>query len=200
MLAVVVTTLAAFAIAAGIWPAERRLSPLGPNDLETRARPDAALTPGVVTGASAAELCAAHVLSRPITSSMRQAVLRDYSMERVPAADYELDYLITPELGGAADRRNLWPQRYGGPVWNARAKDEVERVLPQLVCAGRLSLATAQHDIAADWIAAYRKYLRRDRPLEGSATREPDDDDVVVVALARPHWVGADAPGRHLYR
>ncbi len=43
-----------------------------------------------------------------------------YGMAGVPQAEYELDYLITPELGGAPDARNLWPQRYDVPGWNAR--------------------------------------------------------------------------------
>ena len=40
--------------------------------------------------------------------------------------EYELDYLITPELGGLADRRNLWPEPYGLRSWNAHAKDALE--------------------------------------------------------------------------
>jgi len=33
-------------------------------------------------------------------------------------------------------------------------KDRLEQRLHQLVCAGQLDLATAQHDIATDWIGA----------------------------------------------
>ncbi len=29
------------------------------------------------------------------------------------------------------------------------------------VCAGQLDLKTAQHDIATDWIAAYKKYAEQ---------------------------------------
>ena len=101
---------------------------------------------------------------------IRQAVLRD-GMEHVADEEYELDYLITPELGGSSDRRNLWPERYGSRVWNARVKDELERLLPQMVCEGRLDLATAQHDIASNWIAAYQKYFGTDRPLGSGAGR-----------------------------
>ena len=81
-------------------------------------------------------------------------------MESVPADQYELDYLITPQLGGAPDARNLWPQRYQARVWNAGVKDQLEDLLPRLVCEGRLDLRTAQRDIAADWVSAYRKYFR----------------------------------------
>ena len=37
--------------------------------------------------------------------------------------------------------------------------------LRSLVCAGQLDLATAQQEIARDWIAAYKKYFRTDKPL-----------------------------------
>ena len=105
-------------------------------------------------------------------------------MEHVPPGDYELDYLITPELGGASDRENLWPERYGSRVWNARVKDDLERLLPRMVCEGRLELAVAQRDIAADWIAAYKKYFHASAPLT-TYVAAPDDDDPVVVASAR---------------
>ena len=44
-------------------------------------------------------------------------------------------------------------------------KDELEQLLPALVCRGVVDLATAQRDIAADWIAAYKKYFHTDRPV-----------------------------------
>ena len=38
-------------------------------------------------------------------------------------------------------------------------KDRLESYLHVEVCAGRLSVLDAQKAIAADWVAAYRKYL-----------------------------------------
>ena len=138
----------------------------GPGGPHIGARPIAYLTPGATRRVAATDLCAMKsATARRISPQLRQAVVRDYSMERVPAHDYELDYLITPELGGSDDRRNLWPERYSSDVWNARVKDELERLLPNLVCAGALPLATAQRDMATDWIAAYKKYFHTDRPL-----------------------------------
>ena len=72
--------------------------------------------------------------------------------------DYEVDYLITPDLGGSGSLRNLWPQPYTAR-WNAREKDKLERRLHQLVCVGAVDIATAQREIAADWIRAYKKYV-----------------------------------------
>jgi hypothetical protein len=144
--------------------------------VEAGALPIAALTPGATEHVSAADLCAGRGPSRrPVAPAVRQAVLHDYGMEHLPDEDYELDYLITPELGGSSDRRNLWPERYGSRVWNAGVKDQLEELLPQMVCEGRLELAAAQRDIAADWIAAYKKYFNTKAPLPPRVAALGDD-------------------------
>ena len=123
--------------------------------VEADARPIASLTPGLALNVPARELCAQ--APRPVQEigeAVRLAVLRSYGMEDLPRDQYELDYLITPELGGAPDARNLWPQRYRERVWNAAVKDQLEDLLPRLVCEGRLDLRTAQHEIARDWVTA----------------------------------------------
>jgi hypothetical protein len=170
------------------------LGPGGSNPL-----PVAAFTPGAVHHTTAAELCAPQRrIDRVISSRVRLAVLRDYRMETVPPFEYELDYLITPELGGAPTRQNLWPERYASRVWNARVKDQLELLLPRLVCEGHLDLATAQRDMAGDWIAAYKKYFRTNVPLAQVARIAVDDnqdeiDDIVVetaqfAVLAQLTW------------
>ncbi|MGC4084989.1 MAG: hypothetical protein QM736_23455 [Vicinamibacterales bacterium] len=115
---------------------------------------------------AADELCRARpVEPAPIPKAIRESVLRAYGMQDTPAHEYELDYLVTPDLGGAPHPDNLWPEPYGTHVWNARVKDQLEELLPELVCDGKVDLATAQHDIAVDWIAAYKKYFKTDRPV-----------------------------------
>lgn len=144
--------------------------------------PARAITPGAVETVTAGELCSGGVTAtRTVSTDDRDAVLRAYHMTGAPAAAYELDFLVTPELGGASDRRNLWPQRYATGPWNAYVKDDLERLLPELVCAGRLDLAQAQRDIATDWIAAYRKYFGVDQPLPRQTAEAAADDDEVLV-------------------
>ena len=41
----------------------------------------------------------------------------------------------------------------------------VEDRLRDMVCKGEIDLSTAQHEIATDWIVAYKKYFHTDRPL-----------------------------------
>jgi hypothetical protein len=75
------------------------------------------------------------------------------------ASDYELDHIIPIGLGGAVlDRRNLQLQRWSG-VCNARMKDELERQLSIMVCAGDATLTGAQHEIGTDWRTAYKKWI-----------------------------------------
>ena len=115
---------------------------------------------------------------------------------------YQLDYLITPELGGAPDPRNLWPQRYASRVWNAHVKDELERLLPTLVCDRQIRLEAAQREIARDWIAAYRKYFKTDAPLQADASIGGADDRGLgrseVDDLRYPVWRPASAPALEL--
>src|SRR5262245_22798618 len=101
--------------------------------VERDALPNASFTPGATWNVTADELCADNVREElQVSATVRQEVLREYGMERVPFEEYELDYLITPELGGAPEARNLWPQRYAARAWNAHVKDQLERLLPQL--------------------------------------------------------------------
>jgi hypothetical protein len=92
-------------------------------------------------------------------------VFEEYGISPAEPQAYEVDYLITPALGGVDDIRNLWPQSYSSTVWNAKVKDALEDRLHELVCEGQLDLATAQRDIAADWVGAYKKYFHTERPL-----------------------------------
>ena len=63
--------------------------------------------------------------------------------------------------------------------WNAHVKDELEDHLHHLVCDGKLDLATAQRDMASNWIPAYKKYFHSDKPLPmfqiclGAGTQAP---------------------------
>ena len=99
-----------------------------------------------------------------VSISLRQRVLQEYGIPNARPEDYEIDYLIAPRLGGTEDIRNLWPEPYRTPVWNAHVKDALEEHLHKMVCSGQLDLSTAQRDIATDWIAAYKKYFHTNQP------------------------------------
>jgi hypothetical protein len=95
-----------------------------------------------------------------VPESVKNRVYQEYGIWSHKAREYEVDHLISLELGGSNSIRNLWPQSYSG-AWNAHIKDRLEDKLHALVCSGSLDLKTAQRAISADWIAAYNKYVGR---------------------------------------
>jgi anti-sigma factor RsiW len=131
------------------------------------AAPRANLTPGAVVLLSKEQVCSTErANNRAVPVSLRRRVFEAYGISNADARQYEVDYLITPALGGSDDIRNLWPQSYSSTVWNAHIKDALEEHLRAMVCAGDLDLETAQRDLAQDWIAAFKKYFHTDRPVE----------------------------------
>lgn len=130
--------------------------------------PRSNLTPGAVRTVNSAEVCDARIEENKavaIPASMREEVFREYGMSAARPQNFEVDFLITPELGGSNDIRNLWPEPYRAPIWNAHVKDQLEDRLRDMVCKGEIDLNTAQRDISSDWIVAYKKYFHTDRPL-----------------------------------
>ncbi len=142
--------------------------------LEATALPRKTLTPGSARAVEIAELCHRQDVDNdpPVDASLKQAVFKEYGVRASSEKDYRLDYLITPALGGVETIQNLWPQPYTS-TWNSRVKDQLEDHLHTLVCQGDVQLATAQNDLAFDWIAAYKKYFSMSRPAlleRGSAS------------------------------
>jgi hypothetical protein len=132
------------------------------------AVPDPSLTPGAAVLASEKEVCSqSNTKNKAVPLALQRRVFDEYGIRPADPTAYEIDYLITPALGGADDIHNIWPQSNGGTVWNAQVKDALEDHLRTLVCDGQLDLGTAQRDIASNWIEAYKKYFHTDRPLTG---------------------------------
>jgi hypothetical protein len=129
--------------------------------------PDSRLTPGAAILASRQAVCAqANTKNKTVPASLQRQVFQEYGIAGAEPQDYEVDYLVTPALGGADDIRNLWPHSYSATAWNARVKDALEDRLREMVCDGSLDLTQAQKEIAENWIAAYKKYFHTERPLE----------------------------------
>lgn len=127
--------------------------------------PNARLTPGSTVAVSLDQVCRADDEPRIVPASLAQQVFREYGIRDPKPGAYEVDYLITPALGGADDLANLWPQPYSETAWNAHIKDALEDYLRDQVCAGRMDLAAAQRELSTDWIAAYKRHFRTERPL-----------------------------------
>jgi hypothetical protein len=133
------------------------------------AFPNPQLTPGATVLVGRGEVCReSNDKNKPVPASLQRRVFEAYGIPHARPAAYEVDYLITPALGGADDIRNLWPHSYRNTAWNAQVKDALEDYLRDLVCEGKVDLATAQQEIAANWIEAYKKYFNTDQPLPTS--------------------------------
>jgi anti-sigma factor RsiW len=129
--------------------------------------PDSRLTPGATVLVSRSAVCAEpDTKNKPVSAAVQRKVFAEYGIAGVDPRAYEVDYLVTPALGGADDIHNLWPHSYSATEWNAQVKDALEDRLRGMVCDGSLDLTEAQREIASNWIAAYKKYFHTDQPLE----------------------------------
>jgi hypothetical protein len=82
---------------------------------------------------------------RPVTDAIKHELA-----EGLPDAphDYELDHLIPLGLGGhPTSPNNLWLQAWS----EAAVKDREELRLHREVCAGRMTLEEAQHEMVRIW-------------------------------------------------
>ena len=93
---------------------------------------------------------------RAVSEATKQQACREYGVDRAHCTGklYEIDHLISLELGGSNDIKNLWPQPYL-PTPGAHEKDKVENWLHRQACSGKMTLAAAQDAIAQDWYAVY---------------------------------------------
>lgn len=127
--------------------------------------PDVRLTPGATVLLNRAVVCSQPgEANRAVPAALRRQVFQEYGIPKADPRAYEVDYLVTPALGGADDIHNLWPHSHAA-TWNAHVKDALEDRLRELVCDGSLDLTEAQREIATNWISAYKKYFHTDEPL-----------------------------------
>lgn len=90
-----------------------------------------------------------------IPQELKQKVFEAYGIDISKSNLYQIDYLITPEVGGGNDIKNLWPQSLTSKPWNAHMKDRLENHLHREICQGRMSPNHAQTLLTLDWIDSY---------------------------------------------
>ncbi len=147
-----------------------RSEPVGSSEQGPPILPDPKRTPGAVLDVTTDDICVPGYTQkvRSVPVVVKREVYAEYGITQHQPGEYEVDHLISLELGGSNSIQNLWPESYETVPWNAHVKDELENELHRLVCSGELDLKTAQHDIATDWIQAYKKYFHTDAPLAGA--------------------------------
>lgn len=132
--------------------------------IATTGLPDSNKTPGATRVVDVHTLCTTSTkLIRNVPQEEKIAVYREYGLFRNhtgfcrdTSSAYkdegcEVDHLISLELGGSNDIKNLWPQKYFG-LHNAHEKDALENYLHKEICQGKISIPQAQACISNDWI------------------------------------------------
>lgn len=138
--------------------------------------PDPVLTPGAINLNVTQENIQQTVCVKGYTKTIRPPVyytnklkkqqIREYGYADINPKHYEEDHLIALSIGGAADDPlNLWPQPRNNE-WGAEKKDQLEKVLYKKVCAKKITLADAQHVMATNWIAAWKRYMLPVMPFQ----------------------------------
>lgn len=131
------------------------------------------------------------------TEPLKSRLMASYDA-RYPLRAYELDHLVSLELGGApSDPRNLWPEYGKSP----NPKDKVEDAAHRAVCDGRMSLATAQVEIATNWVALGEQLglgdLATQVPVPG---RTVAPTTTVTTAPGPSGGVSNRSPSGHYYK
>lgn len=125
------------------------------------ALPSAKLTPGAIRTTNEHDICSTKTSKlRHVTAGTKKAVFAEYKLDWSTRKNYEVDHLLSLEIGGSNDILNLWPQPYAVP--GAHQKDVLENKFHRMICNGEISPTQAQKEITKDWYAAYRKYVRKD--------------------------------------
>lgn len=121
--------------------------------------PDPACTPGAIfPDATVEQICTPGYSSRvrDVPESEKNEVYAEYDITHHSPGEYEVDHLISLELGGSDDIANLFPEA-AEPRPGFHEKDKVENYLHDQVCSGAISLKEAQIEIATNWLAVYER-------------------------------------------
>ncbi len=122
------------------------------------ALPDPGCTPGAILETNLTKICASGYAGsvRNVTTSEKDQVYASYGITSHAPGQYEVDHLVSLELGGSNEIANLWPEP-ASPTPGFHQKDQVENYLHDQVCSGKMTLLAAQTAIATNWIAVYNQ-------------------------------------------
>lgn len=129
------------------------------NCISQNALPEKDCTPGqTLPNVTKEQICVPGYAKsvRNVPESEKNAVYAEYGIYQRTTGEYEVDHLISLELGGSNDIANLWPEP-AEPRPGFHEKDKVENYLHNQVCNGAISLIQAQEEIANDWLGVYKQ-------------------------------------------
>jgi len=146
---------------------------------------DKACTPGAIfSNATKDMVCKSGYSSsvRDVSNSEKNQVFAEYGVKTHTSGQYEVDHLVSLELGGSNDIANLWPEA-ATPTPGFHEKDKVENKLHSEVCNGTITLAAAQQEIATDWLQIYISLYP---PVVATPTPKPATSTTTTPAVVAP--------------
>lgn len=129
--------------------------------------PDPTCSPGAVfPDVTSARICTPGYATsvRDVSESEKSAVYAEYGITSHQPGQYEVDHIVSLELGGSNDIANLYPEA-AEPRPGFHEKDKVENELHGQVCSGKLTLHQAQVEIATNWLIVYQQTEETSTPL-----------------------------------
>lgn len=122
--------------------------------------PDKACTPGsIFKSVSKSQVCIPGYsrFVRHVSTQTKNEVLKRYGIATSKNNEYEIDHLISLQLGGSNDIANLWPEA-ASPLPGFHQKDSVENFLHSQVRKGKMTLQQADDQISKDWKVFLKQY------------------------------------------
>ncbi len=120
---------------------------------------DKECTPGdIFTNVTKDDICQSGYAQsvRNVPESKKNDVYAEYGITNRSPGQYEVDHLVSLELGGSNNIANLWPEP-ANPTPGFHEKDKVENYLHDQVCSGSMDLLEAQIQIATNWLEVYNR-------------------------------------------
>lgn len=147
--------------------------------------PDSACTPGAIfANVTKTQVCTPGYASsvRDVPQSVKEKVYAEYGITKHQPGQYEVDHLVSLQLGGSNDIANLWPEA-ANPTPGFHQKDLVENYLNSQICSGAISLQAAQVEIATNWMAVYNRM-----PKKGASAEMERGVSACLRAGLSAHW------------
>ncbi len=136
---------------------------------------DKACTPGAVfSDVTVSQICTSGYSAsvRNVSTADKDKVYAAYGIRSHVAGQYEVDHLISLQLGGSNDLANLWPE-IADPRPGFHEKDAVENYLHSQLCSGKMTLKQVQEQISTDWRKVYQRMpVARAESLTGDVEQE----------------------------
>lgn len=148
------------------------------------ALPDPSCSPGVVLTTDITKICKVGYTKtvRDVSTATKKKVFSEYDIPYSQHSNYEVDHIISLELGGSNDISNLFPESY--LIKNsARVKDIFENYLHKQVCNGSITIDEAQKEISSDWLTYYTASLKAPKIKAKTVLPPPLKAEIVIPKI-----------------